>query len=214
MDDTALNTSAFGMTSVMGSSPRIVKKNSIIKNGVIFEGTSAHVKNSPFGPGHYFVETDTLNKKSFNTRAMSSKNHASASPASPANNGNSTPIRRGSSSGSLSRSNSGSLSRSNSNNSLHHSPSSRFSPQPTAYSQHSENNNSNMEYRSTNYQEPVNDSVYSPKSKGVKPSKVHTPISGAAYEKLLKAQQNFPLESVLKNRPQSEKLHVRDLTSR
>ena len=205
------------MTSVMGSSPRIVKTNSVIKNGVVFEGASQHTKNSPFGPGHYFVETDNLNKKSFNVRASSSKNHASASSTSPANNGNSTPIR------SRSRSNSLTMSRSNSNNSLH-SPSGKFSPQQLQYQQHLENSTSNIEYGAMNYQhqeqeqpQPHNtNTVYSPNSNRVKPNKVHTPLSVAAYEKLLKTQQNIPVESVLKHRQQSAAapLHVKDLTSR
>ena len=52
----------------MGSSPRITKTNSILKDGVLFEGGSNHTKNSPYGPGYYFVEQDTLNKRSFNAR--------------------------------------------------------------------------------------------------------------------------------------------------
>ena len=67
----------------MGKSPRLTKSNSILKNGVMFEGSARHQKNSPFGPGHYFVEQDTLNKKSFNARIAGSISHASGGVVSP-----------------------------------------------------------------------------------------------------------------------------------
>lgn len=61
----------------MGTAPRLTKSNSILKNGVMFEGGSRHQKNSPFGPGHYFVEQDSLNKKSFNARVANNTHHTS-----------------------------------------------------------------------------------------------------------------------------------------
>ena len=70
----------------MGSSPRITKSNSILKDGVLFEGGSSHTKNSPYGPGYYFVEQDTLNKRSFNARIKNGtggKAVLSGSTASP-----------------------------------------------------------------------------------------------------------------------------------
>lgn len=71
--------SATSPSSTMGTSPRMLEVDAVVRNGIIFQNAT---KPLPIGPGYYSSPKSDLVKPSFNIRATPQKSPSSNSPNS------------------------------------------------------------------------------------------------------------------------------------